>query len=270
MSNVISCMTANFVAREVGYHMTDWGHGDRAVNDAFRPLETYAERFDALLGEIQALGFTAIDLWLSHLNYPWATAEHLGLARAALERRGLAVASLGGWLGSTPAEFERSCQIAVGLGTSVLGSGTSVLRKDRPFVLSTLRRYGLRLGLENHPGEKTPADILAQMQGDTDVLGACVDTGWWGTQGYDAAQAIADLGEHLVHIHLKDVRAVGTHETCRYGEGIVPIERCVRTLQRLGYRGGISVEHEPDHFNPSADIRANLQLLRGWLTEVPA
>jgi sugar phosphate isomerase/epimerase len=247
--------------------MTDWTHGDTATNDYFRPLETYAERFDAMLAEIQALGFEAIDVWLSHLNYTWASDDHLAAAVEALRRRGLSVASVGGWLGSTPAEFERSCQIALALGTRILGSSTSMLRKDRAFVLATLRRNGLRLGIENHPGEKTPADVLAQIGADTDVLGACVDTGWWGSQGYDAARAIEELGSHLVHIHLKDVRAPGAHETCRYGQGCVPVEGCVRALQHLAYAGGISIEHEPAHFDPTADIRANLLMLRGWLQE---
>jgi len=40
----ISFMSANYVAREVGYAMHGWGHGDRATNDAFRPLETYEGR----------------------------------------------------------------------------------------------------------------------------------------------------------------------------------------------------------------------------------
>ena len=61
----------------------------------------------------------------------------------------------------------------------------------------------------------------------------------------------------MLHVHLKDVRAVGEpHETCRWGEGIVPIERCVRTLQRIGYAGAIAVEHEPETFDPTDDVRA--------------
>ncbi len=265
MMNTLSFMTANFVARAVGYNMTDWGHGDNATNAFFKPLETYGERFDAMLGEIQALGFEAIDVWLSHLNYSWATDEHVALAHAALQRRGLKVASIGGWLGSTAQEFERSCQSAAALGTTVLGSTTSMMRKDRGFVLETLKRYGLRLGLENHPDEKTPADILRQIGSDTDVLGACVDTGWWGTQGVDAADAIEQLRDHLFHIHLKDVRAAGAHETCRFGQGVVPIERCVRTLQRLGYTGAISIEHEPERFDPREDVRAGLEMVQGWM-----
>lgn len=78
-------------------------------------------------------------------------------------------------------------------------------------------------------------------------------------------QAVSELSDVLVHVHLKDVRAVGAHETCRYGEGVVPLEACVRELKRLGYTGGLSVEHEPESFDPSDDLRASLDLLKGWL-----
>jgi hypothetical protein len=70
----LSFMTANYVARETGYRVTEgWMQGDDAVNAYFAPVETYAARFAALLAEIQGLGFTAIDLWLAHLNWRWAT-----------------------------------------------------------------------------------------------------------------------------------------------------------------------------------------------------
>ena len=97
-------------------------------------------------------------------------------------------------------------------------------------------------------------------------MGATVDTGWWGTQGYDAAEAIEELGEHVLHVHLKDVLALDEpHETCRWGEGIVPIEDCVRTLERIGYQGTIAVEHEPETFDPTNDVRAMREQLEGWL-----
>jgi sugar phosphate isomerase/epimerase len=128
-----------------------------------------------------------------------------------------------------------------------------------------LRERGVRLGIENHP-ERSPREVLAKIRRDEDVLGATVDTGWWGTQGYDAARAIEELGDHVFHVHLKDVLALGEpHETCRWGAGIVPIEECVRVLQRIGYTGTITVEHEPEHEDPSDDTRAMREQLSEWL-----
>jgi len=70
---------------------------------------------------------------------------------------------------------------------------------------------------------------------------------------------------HIVHVHLKDVVSSGAHETCRFGQGCVRIEQCVRALQAIGYGGAISVEHEPARFDPTQDCIANVQLLASWL-----
>jgi L-ribulose-5-phosphate 3-epimerase len=264
--NTISFMTANYVARQLGYNMTGgWGQGDKATNEYFRPLETFPERFEDMLQEISDLGFTAIDLWLAHLNYAWATPEHVAVARDLLAKYGLPVVSLAGWFGSTPEEFAATCRLAVELGRPVLGGTTSMLEKDRDFVVGALKEHGLRLGLENHP-EKNPSELLAKIgDGGDGAVGACVDTGWFGTHGYDAAQALDELRDVLFHVHLKDVLAPGAHDTCGYGKGVVPIEHCVQTLRRIGYAGGISVEHNPEHDSPNDEAMAGLALLKGWL-----
>jgi L-ribulose-5-phosphate 3-epimerase len=257
---VISFTTANYVAREVGYAMHGWGHGDRATNEAFAPLATYPEKLDELLRDVAALGFGAVDLWGAHLGADWATDEHVEIAVDALHRHGLTVTTYATWVG--PANIERACELTVALGASIIGAGFS---GDPQALAPALAKHGVRLGVENHP-EKTPADVLAKIAAGGEMFGATVDTGWWGTQGYDAARAIEELGEHVLHVHLKDVLALDEpHETCRWGEGIVPIEECVRVLQRMGYTGALTVEHEPETFDPTDDVRAMREQLEGWL-----
>ena len=256
----IAFMTANYVARETGYSMHGWGHGDRMTNEAFAPLETYEERFDAVLADVEELGFDAIDLWGAHLSPEWATDEHVEAACRALARRGIRVTTYATWIG--PANVERSCELALALGTSLIGGGVS---GDLDEIAAVLAKHGVRLGIENHP-ERTPAEVLEKIERGAGMLGATVDTGWWGTQGYDAARAIEELGGHVLHVHLKDVRALGEpHETCRWGDGIVPIAACVRALQQIGYTGAIAVEHEPETEDPTDDLRAMRVELEGWL-----
>ena len=102
--------------------------------------------------------------------------------------------------------------------------------------------------------------------GSASQVGVCVDTGWFGTQGYDAPGAIEELGERVLHVHLKDVLHVHEpHETCRWGDGIVDIEGCVRALQRIEYGGAISIEHEPETYDPSDELRAMRAQLAEWL-----
>jgi sugar phosphate isomerase/epimerase len=264
--NTISFMSANFVARELGYHMTEgWGQGDRATNAYFRPIETFPERFEALLEEVSELGFTAIDIWTGHLHWAWATEEHIQVARALLDKYGFTVTSLAGSFGATLEEFQQACGVAQSLGTTILGGSTPLLSNDYDGLVRILRERGLVFGFENHPAEKTPADVLAKLGSASDVIGTAVDTGWYGTNGYDAAQAIEELRERIVHVHLKDVKAAGAHDTCQFGEGVVPIEASVRALKRMGYSGAISVEHEPEDRDPSQEVRVSAVKLAGWL-----
>ena len=61
-------------------------------------------------------------------------------------------------------------------------------------------------------------------------------------------------------MHLKDVLAVGEpHETCRWGEGIVDIEACVRALSAIGYGGAYTVEHEPETLRPERGSAARCE-----------
>ena len=259
MTNTVSFMSANYVAREVDYAMHGWGHGDRATNEAFRPLHTYAERLDAVLADVRALGFDAVDIWGGHLNPEWATDEHVQIACGLLAQHGLSVASYAVWVGRE--HLERACEICGQIGAPLIGGHAPV---DDPRLPSLLAEHGIRVALENHP-ERTPQEVLDRI-GGRDGVGACIDTGWWGTQGYDAARAIEELWPHVFHVHLKDVLALDEpHETCRFGDGIVDVQGCVSTLRRLGYAGALSVEHEPETFDPTDDVREMRVELEGWL-----
>jgi L-ribulose-5-phosphate 3-epimerase len=259
----VSFMSANFVARQTGFRIADWGEGDRAANAFYEPLATFRDRFDELLTTIEGFGVDHLDLWTSHLNPAWAIDEHVAIAVSLLAAHRLRVVSLAGWYGSTPDEFERTCRIAVALGRPILGGATSAWRTDRAAVLGLLEEHDLRLAFENHPGERTPDDMRRLIGDAPGRIGTTVDTGWWGTQGFDAARAIEELGDLVLHVHLKDVREVGEHRTCRLGDGIVPIERCIRALERIRYEGAVSIEHEPEDRDPSDEIRDSVRIVRG-------
>lgn len=256
----VAYMTANDVARETGWMMHGWGHGDRLTNEAFAPLGTFGERFDAVLARGRGLGFEAIDLWGAHLSPEWATPEHVETASNLLARHRLEVATYAAWVG--PSTVERACQLALAAGTSVIGGGFS---GDPAALVPVLRAHGVTLAIENHH-ERTPAEVLAKIDAGDGTMAATVDTGWWATQGYDPVQAIEELREHVRHVHLKDVTQVGEpHETCRWGEGIVDVEACVRALAGIGYGGALTVEHEPENRDPSDEIAAMREQLEGWL-----
>jgi L-ribulose-5-phosphate 3-epimerase len=257
---VISFMTANEVARATGWAMHGWGHGDRLTNEAFAPLDTYAERFDALLRRVHALGFGAIDLWGAHLSTDWATEDHVAIAKELLLAHSTTVTTYGAWVHMH--NVERACELALALGTNVIGAGFS---GDAGELAPVLREHGVTLAIENHP-ERTPAEVLGKIEAAGGAMAATVDTGWWSTPGYDPVRAIEELGGHIAHVHLKDVVREGEpHDTCMWGEGIVDVEACVQALRRGGYTGAYTVEHEPEDHDPSDEIRAMREQLEGWL-----
>jgi sugar phosphate isomerase/epimerase len=101
--------------------------------------------------------------------------------------------------------------------------------------------------------------------GSDGFIGAACDTGWWGTQGFSAPQAIHELKDHLLAVHLKDIKAIGAHDTCKFGDGIVDIQACVDAILEIGYTGVIGIEHEPEHHDPTQDVLESKQLLEAWL-----
>lgn len=263
--NVISFNCSNFVGQQAGYR-ADWASSVAAVNAYYEPVTTFRGRFGAMLNAIHALGFEAIDIWTAgQLNWAWATREHIAAAHDLIAGMGMQVTSLGGEFGATRAEFERACRLAVGVGTTLLSGTLPLLFTDRLFVIDTLRAFGLKLAIENHP-ETHPGEMLDKIgDGAGGLIGTVVDTGWYSTQGYDAGRALADLRTHLMHVHLKDVLAGKEHYNCGYGRGMADIKRCVMTLKAIGYTGGISVEdHATDH-DPTQEIGEAIQLVKAWL-----
>jgi len=271
-----SFITANFVARPLGYRMDQgWGQGDQASNDWFAPLATFEARFDEMLGEIKVLGFSSVDLWCAHLHWRWATPQHIETAKNLLAKHGLAVRSYPAWVMGGAADLHAACRLCVALDIPYFVGNCELFNTDRAAAVAILREYGVGYAIENHP-EKSSAEVLARLgSGDEDVVGIGLDTGWCGTAKWDAFAAVKDLGHRLFAIHLKDVKARRTektglefidmgHETCRLGDGIVPIKAIVEHLRTIGFRGAISVEHEPEMHDPRQEIEESRERVEQW------
>lgn len=275
--NPVAFITANYVARPLGYRMTrGWMQGDAATNDLFRPGEMFADRFDELVAGIGAMGFTHLDLWCAHLHPAWATLRHLEIAREVLARHGMKITTFASHWGRTAEDLRLLARLLHALGCRIISGNHGLLKDDRALLVGLLREHGLQLAYENH-AEKSAAEILAAVgEGDADVLGVAFDTGWAGTQGYDALGAARELAGRLFHLHAKDVKAHRTaptglplvdsgHETCALGAGIVPIEAVVKEVVCSGFAGPIGIEHEPEDHDPEPEVRTSLVRLQQWL-----
>jgi L-ribulose-5-phosphate 3-epimerase len=263
-------VTANYVGRALGYtqyaDVSNWGVNHRATVEQFHGPQ-FAERFEDLVAGIKAGGFDAIELWVAHLEPLIATPEMVETAVAILARHQLPVISYTagfGQPGVARADAVRIFETAQRLGARVLAQG---FHPANGALVSELgAQYGIRMGLENHP-QKNAQEVIDIVAPFAPWVGAAIDTGWFGTQGYDAARAVRELRDHLVHVHLKDVAAAGGHHTCVLGEGVVDIRGVLRELKQIGYAGPISIEHEPYNYDPMPECMENLQRAKAWWAE---
>lgn len=272
----ITFITANFVALPLGFRMRSWDDGAKATADLLRDPDRYALRFGALLDRIVEFGFTDVDLWTGHLDPDWATPRHLETAATLLRERSLRVHTLVGHFGSTVEALPALGSVARAVGCDLLSGGHELLGRENDRLADGLREAGLRLAFENHPETSARAMLGRIGEGNDDVLGIAFDTGWAGSQGFDAVEAVSELAPRLWHVHLKDVlpprpSASGyqlidlRHETCALGDGIVHPGRVVERLVQLGFSSPIGIEHEPETHDPTEEIRTSLARLQTWL-----
>lgn len=263
----VSFITANYVARESGYalHPFNWGAADRATVEAFHG-PNFGDKFDELCRLVKGAGFQNIDLWVAHLNPFVATASMVEEAAAILTHHGLRVVAYTGGLGRpdlSRADAEKVYRTARTIGAPLLGVGLNPSNARLAYDLG--KEYGIKYAIENHP-EKNPQELLARIGDFGEIIGVTQDTGFWGMFDYDAVKATHELKDHLLHLHLKQVRQTenGWH-SCAYDEGVVNVQGVVEALKEIGYQGAISIEHEPAEEDPAPAVVRSAELLRQWL-----
>jgi inosose dehydratase len=145
---------------------------------------------------------------------------------------------------------------------------------------------GVVVALHPHLGTlvETADDVRRVLDG-TDVSW-CVDTGHMTIGGVDVPAFIAEAGERVSHVHLKDVRLDVARTELSHdmdlaagvragmfsvlGVGDVPIPECLSALEHAGYDGWYVLEHDvaltdgppADGQGPILDVRASVEYLR--------
>jgi L-ribulose-5-phosphate 3-epimerase len=255
---------SNFRHRPVAYQPSAPEALREATHQYFAPLETFPERFAAMLAEVRAHRFDAFELWLPHLDPQWSMPDHVRSVQTIARMYGVRLTAINGWLGRTPAEFERVCRLAAALEVRLLVGATGVLAADRAGVVRLLDRYDLELAVENQR-QIDPAALLREVGRDRpDRIGVGLHTGWFGTQGFNAANALDVLAPRLKNVCLADVRAPGGHDSVVLGYGCVPVRTCVRALRRMNYTGGLSVGFQPDDRDPGPGAAVSRGLVDVW------
>jgi sugar phosphate isomerase/epimerase len=228
------------------------------------------ETIEGMLERLAPAGLDGIELFYPHVWPENITPTLASEIRRRLAERGMVCCACAGGVAdpaSDPYGAEELFQTAQLLGASTIAGHAQF--KDIGPLTALCKRYGVRVAYENGP-ERDANEIFRAINGGNAWVGANIDTGNMAAQGGDPAQAIRELGSRILHVHLKDVPAVGSHDCLAIGAGIVDVEGVLHALREQGYDGWLSIEIETANHDPTEEIIASAEYLRRLVSGLEA
>ena len=285
----------------VGTAPINWNNGDLAN---WLP----ATAFPALLDEMAAAGYAGTeygaefpsdpnelraalasrDLQLSGA-YQWLhfrDESRLSSERIDLDRLLASLAAVGcGHLivadAMTPERMALAGHIPADGSASLNDTDWDLLARSLTLVARQAASWGLRTHYHNHVGTfvETPAEVARLLDClDGSDVDLCFDTGHYAYGGGDPTRFVAEHGDRIGYLHLKDVCPVALAEArqrqwsfhdalrhcifCEFGDGIVDIPAIVSTLRDADYGGWIVVEQDTSRRPPSESALTSRRYLR--------
>jgi sugar phosphate isomerase/epimerase len=224
-------------------------------------------RADAIAA-VRALRARYVSVKSFHLPYESTPAE-LAAGRRQFEEAGLQI--VGGGVITlqqddddirTYFEYARNC----GMPLMVIAPTPTTLPRIERFV----REYDIAVAIHNHgpedryfPGPRAALPVIRDMD---PRVGLCVDLGHTTRTGVDVVEALAEAGDRVLDVHIKDLRDLLDRESqCVVGEGAMPVPAIFRQLGSMGYSGYVNLEYEIDASDPLPGMLRSFAYMRGVL-----
>ncbi len=153
-----------------------------------------------------------------------------------------------------------------GMPLLVIAPSFDVLPRIEKFVME----FDIKVAIHNHGPEDryfpAPSDALERIKDMDPRVGLCVDVGHTTRTGVDIVEAIAEAGDRVLDVHIKDLRdLMDAGSQCIVGEGAMPIARIFRQLKRQRYSGYVNLEYEIDAKDPLPGMLRSFAYMRGVL-----
>lgn len=232
----------------------------------FQPLEKALE-------QIQKLGIRHVELYRGHLPTT-ATAAQIKAARNLMEKYQVSPVAFG------VERFTKDHEANRRLFTFARDLGVRFLSADPdPDSFDSLDKLvaEFNIGIAIHPhgpaGKQlhrwySAETIMDAVRNRHRLIGSCLDTGHLirsaqdpFNRKLDPAQQVRAMGARNFGLHLKDHDNKARTDVV-FGRGVLNVPNVLRALREVKFAGYIAVEYEANPNNPTADIRACLDVFR--------
>lgn len=231
-------------------------------------------KFDrsAAIAMIKEIGTPYVNIKSFHLPYE-STPEEVATARREFEEAGLTIIG-GGTITlkkDDDDDMRRYFEYAqrAGMPLMVIAPTPETLPRIEKFV----KEYDIKVAIHNHgPEDKyfpAPADALKLIKDMDPRVGLCVDVGHTVRTGTDIVEALAEAGDRVLDIHIKDLAdLMDKGSQVAVGEGKMPIAAIFRQLKKMKYTGYVNLEYEINAEDPLPGMKASFANMRKVLAEL--
>jgi sugar phosphate isomerase/epimerase len=138
-----------------------------------------------------------------------------------------------------------------------------------------VKEYDIRIAIHNHgPEDKhfpTPQSVLEAVRGLDRRCGLCLDVGHSARTGVDVVKSIAEAGDRLLDMHVKDLADMSDKGSqCDVGDGRMPFPAIFKQLKKMNYQGCVNLEYEIHENDPMPGVQRSLSYMRGVLAGLAA
>jgi sugar phosphate isomerase/epimerase len=227
---------------------------------------------DRALGQIKALGLSAVELSLAHAPLNDDPAKANALSRLCQDH-GVTPRVWGVQKFTKDTDANRkSFEFGKLLGLRVMSANPD------PDAFANLDKLceEYKIAIAIHPHGPTGSGKLdrwysaelihAAVKDHHPLIGACLDTGHLIRcaqlgKHLDPAEQIRVMGKRNFGLHLKDHDNTAKSDV-PFGRGVLDVTAVLKALREVGFKGMISIEYEAHPEEPTADVRACLATLK--------
>ena len=225
-------------------------------------------RAEAIAG-IKEMGVKYVCIKSFHLPYELSP-EELAAGRREFEEAGLTI--VGGGAISIQEDNDDAVRESFeyarmsGMPLMVIVPTPEIMPRVEKFV----KEYDIKVAIHNHgPGDEyfpAPSDALKIIKDMDPRVGVCVDVGHTTRTGADVVEEIANAGDRVLDVHMKDLKDLMKEGSdCIIGQGAMPVVEIFKQLKKMKYSGYVNLEYEADMESPVPGMIQSFAYMRGVL-----